>query len=80
MGDFAQPVGRVHILGKSRIWPAMAIPGVAAIALIIVAVIARYVPWYAIGAVAVSVVVAVTRRRNAVLGDDIGLLIRTRKG
>ena len=26
MGDFAQPVGRVHILGKSRIWPAMAIP------------------------------------------------------
>ena len=78
MGDSAEPVGDVHTLGQSRIWPAIAIPGAAAIAMIIVAVVLRYVSWYAMGAVAASLIVALTRRRNAVLGDDIGLLIRAR--
>jgi hypothetical protein len=80
MGTSAQPVGDVYVLGKSRIWPGIAIPGAVAITMIIVAVVLRHIPWYAVVAVAGSILIAVTRRRHAVLGDDIGLLIRSREG
>ncbi|MCY1144288.1 hypothetical protein OWR29_40375 [Actinoplanes sp. Pm04-4] len=80
MGTSEQPVGDVQVLGRSRIWPAVAIPGVAAAALIVVAVALRYVPWYPLIVVGASLVVAVTRRGSAVLADDVGLLIRERRG
>ena len=80
MGVSSQPVGDVHVLGQSRIWPAIAIPGAAAIAMIIAALAFRRVSDWALVIVAASIIMAVTRRRNAVLGDDVGLLIRTGKG
>jgi hypothetical protein len=40
----------------------------------------RLCRWYAVIAVAASTIVAVVRRRNAVLADDVGLLIRARAG
>jgi len=80
MGDSVRPVGEVHILGQSRMWPAIAVPGAAAIVMIIVAVAGRVLFWYGAAAVAASVLIAVTRRRNMVLSDDTGLLIKTRRG
>ena len=80
MGDSVRPVGEVHVLGQSRLWPAIAIPAVSAIVMIIVAVAAHYVSWYLVGAVAASGVIAVTRRNNTVLSDDRGLLIGKRRG
>ncbi len=80
MEESVQPVGEVQILGQTRIWPAIAIPGAATIVLIIIAVVFRLVSWYALGAAAASLILGVTRRSNAVLGDDIGLLVRTRRG
>ena len=80
MGNSVQPVGEVHILGQSRIWPAIAVPGTAAIVMIMVAVAGRDLYWYWAAAFAASVLIAVTRRRNMVLSDDIGLLVQTRRG
>jgi hypothetical protein len=74
------PVGEVHVLGQTRIWPAIVIPAAAAIALIIVAVVFRRASWIAMLAVAASLVLAVRHRRNAVLADDVGLLVRGRGG
>ena len=79
MGASAKPVGDVQVLGESRIWPGVAIPGAVAIAMIIAAVVFRQVSWYAV-LVAASLALAVTSRRNAVLADDEGLLLRSRGG
>jgi hypothetical protein len=80
MGKSAPPGGEIVVLGESRIWPAVAIPAVAAAALALVAVIFRWAFWYGLAAVAASLVLAVTGRRNAVLADQDGLLIRGRGG
>ncbi|WP_250006901.1 hypothetical protein [Actinoplanes sp. M2I2] len=76
MGDSVQPVGEVRILAQTRLWPAIAIPGVAAIAIVIGALATGYVSWYAVGGVAASFSIAVARRHNTVLSDDKGLLLR----
>lgn len=80
MATSAQPVGDVRVLGRSRIWPAIAIPGAVALTMIVVAVASGYVSFYLAIAVAVSLLIAVLRRGDAVLGDDVGLLVRTRTG
>ena len=80
MGEQAEPQGEVQVLGESRIWPAVAVPGVAAVILVAVAAYFRFVSGLAVGAVGASLVVAVLWRRNAVLADDVGLLIRGRRG
>ncbi|MDG4820590.1 hypothetical protein O7635_01830 [Asanoa sp. WMMD1127] len=80
MASSVQPVGDVRVLGESRIWPAVAIPGAIAIVLVAVAAVFRLFSWWATGAVVASLVIALTRRWNAVLGDDVGLLVRSRGG
>ncbi|MGK5681432.1 hypothetical protein [Actinoplanes sp. URMC 104] len=80
MGISAQPVGDVHVLGHSRLWPAIAVPGAAAVVLAIISVALRAFPLLPIGLVAAALMLALVRRRNAVLADDLGLLVRTRAG
>jgi hypothetical protein len=80
MGASAQPVGDVHVLGRSKLWPAIAAPAAGAVILAVGAVVFHFVLWYPIAATAASLIVAVAHPRNAVLGDDIGLIIRARAG
>lgn len=80
MGTSVQPVGEILVLGQSQIWPGIVLPGATAIVMIIVAVVFHMVFWWVMVADAAAIIVAITRRRNAVLGDDVGLLIRTRGG
>ncbi|SNY53147.1 hypothetical protein [Paractinoplanes atraurantiacus] len=65
------------MLGESRAWPAIVLPA----ALLMVALAFRkafFTAGFAI--VAAAVIVALARRRNAILADEEGLLIRDRHG
>ncbi|MEU4423779.1 hypothetical protein AB0F81_24375 [Actinoplanes sp. NPDC024001] len=80
MGESVQPAGEVHVLGESKVWPAVLIPIGAAAVLVAVSVTIGSVPWYGAALLAIGLLVAVARRGNAVLADDEGLLIRGRGG
>ncbi len=80
MGASAQPDGEVVVLGESRPWPAIAIPAATTVAMIIVWFVFQFVSWYAVTLLVASIVLALTRWRNAVLADETGLLLRDRGG
>ncbi|MEW1586523.1 hypothetical protein AB0283_13890 [Micromonospora vinacea] len=80
MGESVQPVGEVHVLGQSRVWPTIAIPGVIMPVMIVVGVLFDLVNWTVLMFGAASIIVAFMRLRNAVLADDLGLLVRDRSG
>ncbi|MEU8185462.1 hypothetical protein AB0B85_14620 [Micromonospora sp. NPDC049044] len=80
MGESAEPVGEVLVLGQSRVWPAVAVPAAVLIGLIVGAVLLDWVSWGGLLLGAVSIVLAFLQRRNAVLADDTGLLVRDRGG
>ncbi|WP_328533831.1 hypothetical protein OG836_03760 [Micromonospora zamorensis] len=61
-------------------WPAIAIPSAALVVMIVVGVLFDLVDWTVMAFGAASIIVAFTRRRNAVFADDLGLLIRDRGG
>ena len=69
-----------RLLAESRIWPAVLLPAVLGALLVAVSVVIGSVPWYGLLLVVIGLIVAVTRRGNAVLADEEGLLIRTRHG
>ncbi len=73
-------MGEVHVLGQSRVWPAIAIPGVAVVVVIVIGVLFDQFFWTALTVGAASIIVAVVRLRNAVFADDLGLLVRDRSG
>ncbi|MER7586580.1 hypothetical protein ABTW72_03495 [Micromonospora sp. NPDC127501] len=73
-------MGEVHVLGQSQGWPAIAIPGVILVVMIVLEVFFDLLNWAVLAFGAASVIVAVTRLRNAVLADDLGLLVRDRSG
>lgn len=73
-----EPAGQVLVLGKSRVWPFIAGPGAAAAVMIVVGVLLHVVSWFGIAAVAIAVAVALTRRRNAVMADEVGILVSRR--
>jgi hypothetical protein len=76
MGTSVEPVGEVRVLGQSQVWPAVAVPGVLAIVILAGASFSHQISWYAVAAVGASLILAYTRRQNAVLADDVGLLLR----
>ena len=77
----AQPVGEVYVLGQSRLGSALVGPAATVSVMIIGAMVLQVGILYIMGSFAIfGMILAVARRRNAVLGDDIGLLIRTRGG
>ncbi|MFG1917946.1 hypothetical protein [Micromonospora sp. NPDC048898] len=80
MGEPVEPVGEVLVLGQSRVWPAIAIPGALVVALVLVGVLFDRVGWAGLLLSAASIILAFTTWRNAVLADDIGLLTRGRAG
>ncbi|MFE9190995.1 hypothetical protein ACFYL6_15405 [Micromonospora sp. NPDC007208] len=80
MGESAEPVGEVHVLGQSRPWPAIAIPAVILVVMIVVRVLFDLVNWIVVAFGAASTIVAITHLRNAVFADDLGLLVRDRSG
>ncbi|MFI6236579.1 hypothetical protein ACIBD9_23715 [Micromonospora sp. NPDC050784] len=80
MGESAEPVGEVHVLGQSRVWPAIAIPAVVLVVMIVVGVLFDLVNWTVLMFGAASIIVAFMRLRNAVFADDVGLLVRDRSG
>ncbi|WP_328653030.1 hypothetical protein OG598_03810 [Micromonospora sp. NBC_00330] len=80
MAESVKPVGEVHVLGQSRAWPAIAIPGVILAVMIVVEVVFDLLNWTVLAFGAASIIVAVARLRNAVFADDLGLLIRDRSG
>ncbi|MEW2147018.1 hypothetical protein AB0869_29825 [Micromonospora vinacea] len=80
MGESVQPLGEVHVLGQSRVWPTIAIPGVIMPVMIVVGVLFDLVNWTVLMFGAASIIVAFMRLRNAVLADDLGLLVRDRSG
>ncbi|MFG1837437.1 hypothetical protein ACGFH8_03265 [Micromonospora sp. NPDC049175] len=80
MGESAEPVGEVLVLGRSRVWPAVAVPSAMVVGLVVVAVLLDWVSWGGLVLGAVSMVLAFVRWRNAVLADDTGLLVRDRGG
>ncbi|WP_112726859.1 hypothetical protein [Micromonospora noduli] len=80
MGESVKPVGEVHVLGQSRVWPAIAIPGVILVVMIVVKVVFDLLNWTVLAFGAASIIVAATRLRNAVFADDLGLLVRDRSG
>ncbi|MGW3890351.1 hypothetical protein ACWD69_16805 [Micromonospora chokoriensis] len=80
MGESVRPVGETVVLGQSRVWPAVAIPGAFLAAMIVVGVLVDVINWTVVLFGAASVAIAFTRWQNAVLADDVGLLIRDRQG
>ncbi|MBM0276212.1 hypothetical protein [Micromonospora tarensis] len=80
MGESVQPVGETVVLGQSRAWPAVAIPVALLAVMIVVGVLFDLVNWTLLAVGVASVVIAFTRSRNAVLADDVGLLVRDRRG
>ncbi|MFG2050370.1 hypothetical protein ACGFIW_23415 [Micromonospora sp. NPDC048935] len=80
MGEPVEPVGEVLVLGQSRAWPTIAIPGAFVVALILVGVLFDRVSWAGVLLGTASIILAFTSSRNAVLADDIGLLVRQRAG
>ncbi|MEU4470988.1 hypothetical protein [Micromonospora sp. NPDC023888] len=80
MGESAEPVGEVLVLGQSRVWPAVAVPVAIMVGVIVVAVLLDWVSWGALVLGAASIVLAFVHRRNAVLADDTGVLVRDRGG
>ncbi|MET8042404.1 hypothetical protein ABZU25_16265 [Micromonospora sp. NPDC005215] len=80
MGESAEPVGEVLVLGRSRVWPAVAVPVAVVIGLIVGAVLFDWVGWGGLVLSAGSIVLAFVHWRNAVLADDTGLLVRDRGG
>ncbi|MEU7755076.1 hypothetical protein [Micromonospora sp. NPDC049171] len=80
MGEPIEPVGEVLVLGQSRAWPTIAIPGAFVGTLVLVGVLFDRVSWAGLLLGTASIVLAFTRWRNAVLADDIGLLVRGRAG
>ncbi|MDG9678088.1 hypothetical protein [Micromonospora sp. DH14] len=80
MGESVKPVGQMKVLDQSRLWPAIAIPGVLMIVMIVVGVLFDVVSWMVLVFGAGPIIIAVTRTRNAVFADDLGLLVRDRSG
>lgn len=80
MGESVKPVGEVHVLGQSRAWPAIAIPGAIMAAMIVVGVLFDLINWTVMAFGVASIVLAFTRWRNGVFADDLGLLVRDRSG
>ncbi|MFG1652530.1 hypothetical protein ACGFIE_21635 [Micromonospora sp. NPDC049275] len=80
MGESVRPVGEVHVLGESRAWPAIAIPVAVLVVVIVVGLVFDLFGWNVLAAAAASIIVAVIVRRNAVLADEVGLLVRGRGG
>ncbi|WP_430496156.1 hypothetical protein ACQRWP_17565 [Micromonospora trifolii] len=80
VGESAKPVGEVLVLGESRAWPAIAIPGVTMIVMIVVGVLFDLLNLTILAFGAASIIIAVTRLRNAVFADDLGILVRDRRG
>ncbi|WP_327041376.1 hypothetical protein OG400_30020 [Micromonospora ureilytica] len=80
MRKSAQPVGELVVLGQSRVWPTIALPGVVVILVAVVGVLLDYVVWSAVLFGLASIIIAVTRRQGAVFADDFGLLVRDRGG
>ncbi|MDG4811230.1 hypothetical protein O7634_31135 [Micromonospora sp. WMMD1120] len=80
MGESARPVGETIVLGQSRVWPAVAIPGAILVLMIVVWILFDLFVGTVLALGAASVIVASTSWRNAVLADDVGLLVRSRRG
>ncbi|MEU1590841.1 hypothetical protein [Micromonospora sp. NPDC005710] len=80
MGESVKPVGELHVLGQSRVWPGIAIPGAILLAMIVVSVFFDLFSGTALVLGVGSIIVAVLRLRNAVFADDLGLLVRDRSG
>jgi hypothetical protein len=80
MGESAEPVGELLVLGRSRVWPAVAVPVAIMVGVIVAAVLLDWVSWGALVLGAASIVLAFVHRRNAVLADDTGVLVRDRGG
>ena len=76
--ESAQPVGQVRVLGMSRVWPSVAAPAFVLAVLVLACVLYALVSLFGIAAATLAVVLALARRQNAVLADDVGLLIRRR--
>ncbi|MEU7973530.1 hypothetical protein AB0B48_15995 [Micromonospora sp. NPDC049089] len=80
MGESVKPVGELQVLGQSRVWPGIAIPGVILLVMIVVGALFDLFSWTALVFGAGWIIIAVQRSRNAVFADDLGLLVRDRKG
>ncbi len=64
------------VLDESQSWPAAAIPAAALIAALPLALFLADIFWYAVIGFVAALAMAVFRRRNAILADDEGLLLR----
>ncbi|MFC4145204.1 hypothetical protein ACFO0M_02945 [Micromonospora mangrovi] len=71
--------GQVRELLVSRVWPAVLVPaGIAVLIAVVGIALLRFFPYTPFGVALAVVIVGVVLRRDALLADETGLLVRRR--